>query len=163
MHRDLKPENMLYEVNTGLLKLIDFGFARVLPEGGRATTKCGTAHYAAPEVLWRSDYGVAAEIWSFGVTAFVVMMRAYPFNGDTEDNIIENLKRFCRSRKPISEFISFKGKKMPDFSRIFDLWLNVDERRRPSASVLLEWVNLCKDQYREEERARRASSGCSSC
>lgn len=163
MHRDLKPENMLYEVNTGFLKLIDFGFARVLPEGGRATTQCGTAHYVAPEVLWGRDYGVAAEIWSFGVIAFVVMMRAYPFNGETPENVIESLKRFCHSRESISEFISFKRRKMPDFSRIFDRWLNVDERRRPSASELLEWVNLCKDQYREEERARRASSGCSSC
>ncbi len=43
-HRDLKPENLLL-ANTFddcEILLADFGFARMLPEEGRLTTRCGT-------------------------------------------------------------------------------------------------------------------------
>jgi serine/threonine protein kinase len=66
VHRDLKPENILFENNepgNSRLRLVDFGFARILPSRSAnngslsATAKslitplCGTLHYAAPEVL----------------------------------------------------------------------------------------------------------------
>jgi serine/threonine protein kinase len=53
VHRDLKPDNILYsgrEANS-IVKLIDFGFARMLPKKGeRKMSLCGTVGYAAPEV-----------------------------------------------------------------------------------------------------------------
>lgn len=66
--RDLKPENILFESDppcssslvSPRLRLVDFGFARILPKAGNSsanstksliTPLCGTLHYAAPEVL----------------------------------------------------------------------------------------------------------------
>ena len=49
VHRDLKPENMLLS-SSGVLKLIDFGFAKILVEG-RTFTFCGTPDYMAPEII----------------------------------------------------------------------------------------------------------------
>lgn len=56
VHRDLKPENLLFVDSsiTSEMKLIDFGFARELPEinsGYYMSSPCVTLDYCAPEVL----------------------------------------------------------------------------------------------------------------
>ena len=51
------------------LKVIDFGFAKVLPEAQTLTTPCYTLAYAAPEVLssQKDGYTQACDLWSLGV------------------------------------------------------------------------------------------------
>ena len=48
IYRDLKPENIMVGED-GYLKLIDFGFAKVVKK--RTYTICGTPEYIAPEIL----------------------------------------------------------------------------------------------------------------
>lgn len=58
----MKPENIIIEKNTGSLKLVDFGFAKELPNDkfnqarGRTFTKCGTPEYMAPEVINQKEF-----------------------------------------------------------------------------------------------------------
>eukprot|EP00347_Sterkiella_histriomuscorum_P000045 403377395 len=51
---DIKPENVMIDSNTGLLKLVDFGFSKQLSRlkgKNRTYTKCGTPLYTAPELV----------------------------------------------------------------------------------------------------------------
>ena len=48
--RDLKPENLMIAAD-GHIKLVDFGFSKVLEENQRTFTLCGTPEYLAPEIL----------------------------------------------------------------------------------------------------------------
>jgi len=53
----------------GHVKLIDFGFAKVLSKNNnyRTKTNCGTVGYTAPEVIVNNGYSFEADIWSFGI------------------------------------------------------------------------------------------------
>jgi signal transduction histidine kinase len=50
VHRDVKPRNIVLERASGVLKLVDFGFATPMERVGTADA-AGTAAYAAPEQL----------------------------------------------------------------------------------------------------------------
>ena len=56
MYRDLKPENILLDT-TGHIKVTDFGFAKLLDEGERAWTLCGTPEYLSPEIILSKGHG----------------------------------------------------------------------------------------------------------
>jgi serine/threonine protein kinase len=82
VHRDLKLENVITDTRTNTNKIIDFGFAvRQAPGAGASTTGViGTAHYVAPEVVWRSSYdGRAVDMFAVGVMLYVMLYGQYPF------------------------------------------------------------------------------------
>lgn len=75
IHRDLKPENLLYETKeeSSIIKISDFGLARFLPQDVFATTACGTPGYVAPEVLMGKGYGASVDVWSIGITLYILL------------------------------------------------------------------------------------------
>ncbi|CAK84516.1 unnamed protein product (macronuclear) [Paramecium tetraurelia] len=93
VHRDLKPENILYEANKpqALLKIVDFGTSRVFETGYKMNQKLGTPYYIAPEVLERK-YDEKCDVWSCGVILYILLCGLPPFNGEDEEEILENVK-----------------------------------------------------------------------
>eukprot|EP00873_Tetraselmis_striata_P014501 jgi/Tetstr1/434765/TSEL_023816.t1 len=70
LHRDLKPANLLIGAS-GVLKLADYGLARVTAGGGGSdrplTGTVVTLYYRAPELLLGApDYGAPVDVWSVG-------------------------------------------------------------------------------------------------
>lgn len=93
MHRDLKPENILLEANKKMsdIKLIDFGFSVKFGPGKNFTKQVGTPYYIAPEILG-GNYDNEADIWSIGVITYIVLSGLPPFNGFTNEEIIQKIK-----------------------------------------------------------------------
>ncbi|XP_066568661.1 serine/threonine-protein kinase pim-1-like [Amia ocellicauda] len=84
LHRDIKPENILVQLDTGKLKLIDFGCACILHDSVYNSFS-GTSEYKTPEWLLHGGYrGVPATIWSLGVLLFDVVCGYLPFSTDEE-------------------------------------------------------------------------------
>ena len=72
IHRDIKPENILIS-KSGVVKLCDFGFARLMAQPGEAYTDyVATRWYRAPELLvGDTKYGRAVDIWAVWLLSFV--------------------------------------------------------------------------------------------
>ena len=63
--RDLKPENLLI-AQDGYLKMVDFGLAKIVPDG-KTYTLCGTPAYAAPEVYASRGHDKGVDWWTLGI------------------------------------------------------------------------------------------------
>jgi serine/threonine protein kinase len=86
------------------LRLSDFTFAASLPEDGSKLTKiCGTPPFMSPEMLNKTHgYDSSTDMWSFGVTAYVLMFGHFPYQPRG------------RSVKALRETIS-EGNTLPSF------------------------------------------------
>jgi serine/threonine protein kinase len=87
LHNDIKPENFIGIVNGHdiTIKVIDFGAARILPEGQSRVfneMRMGTAEYTAPEALHRYEQSFASDIYSLG-RMFHVFAPVYPIVRDS--------------------------------------------------------------------------------
>uniref|UniRef100_A0A0E0EEL0 non-specific serine/threonine protein kinase n=1 Tax=Oryza meridionalis TaxID=40149 RepID=A0A0E0EEL0_9ORYZ len=85
-HRDLKLENTLLDGSIApRLKICDFGYSKSSVLHSQPKSTVGTPAYIAPEVLARKEYdGKVADVWSCGVTLYVMLVGAYPFEDPDE-------------------------------------------------------------------------------
>ncbi|TEB36122.1 Pkinase-domain-containing protein [Coprinellus micaceus] len=66
-HRDIKPQNLLLNPATGVLKLCDFGSAKILVAGEPNVSYICSRYYRAPELIFgATNYTTNIDIWSTG-------------------------------------------------------------------------------------------------
>ncbi|PKA46946.1 Serine/threonine-protein kinase SAPK10 [Apostasia shenzhenica] len=128
-HRDLKLENALLDGSVApRLKICDFGYSKVcslflqssvLHSQPKSTV--GTLAYIAPEVLLKKEYdGKIADVWSCGVTLYVMLVGAYPFE-DPEDpkNFRKTIQRILGVQYSIPDYVHISPECRHLISRIF--------------------------------------------
>jgi serine/threonine protein kinase len=71
---------MLISITTGVVKIIDFGFAA--PALHPLKMYCGTRSYMSPEIINKQTYmGKNSDIWSLGVVLYKLVTGEYAFGG----------------------------------------------------------------------------------
>ncbi|GEN09782.1 serine/threonine protein kinase [Myxococcus fulvus] len=92
IHRDLKPENVMVRED-GILKLMDFGIARLLDIEERMTvtgTLVGSPAHMSPEIIEGLEAGPEADVFSVGIMFYAAMTGRLPFSAP---NTTATLKR----------------------------------------------------------------------
>ena len=78
VYRDLKPENILIDAR-GYARVVDFGFAKVLPADAMTYTILGTPEYLSPECVLGQGYRSDVDLWAFGVLVYEMLRGRSPF------------------------------------------------------------------------------------
>ncbi|VDI08035.1 glycogen synthase kinase-3 beta-like [Mytilus galloprovincialis] len=93
-HRDIKPQNLLLDPETGVLKLCDFGSAKVLVRGEPNVSYICSRYYRAPELIFgATDYTCQIDVWSAGCVLAELLLGQPIFPGDSGvDQLVEIIK-----------------------------------------------------------------------
>ena len=143
VHRDLKPENLFLTFTKRsdvpfVLKVLDFGIAKLLSEGETGVTATiGTPMWMAPE---QTELGVAitpaTDVWAFGLIAFFVLTGQSYWRLKVDGHEVSGaalLRQIVLDRlPPASERAAALGVTTP-VSAAFDGWFARCVAREPSA------------------------------
>ncbi|XP_077224608.1 serine/threonine-protein kinase SRK2E-like [Tasmannia lanceolata] len=121
-HRDLKLENTLLDGSPApRLKICDFGYSKSSVLHSQPKSTVGTPAYIAPEVFLRKEYdGKIADVWSCGVTLYVMLVGAYPFEDPEEPkNFTKTIQRILSVQYSIPDCVHISAECQHLISRIF--------------------------------------------
>ncbi|KAK3202480.1 hypothetical protein GRF29_161g1324383 [Pseudopithomyces chartarum] len=93
-HRDIKPQNLLLDPSTGILKLCDFGSAKILVENEPNVSYICSRYYRAPELIFgATNYTTKIDVWSTGCVMAELMLGQPLFPGESGiDQLVEIIK-----------------------------------------------------------------------
>ena len=93
-HRDIKPQNLLVHPETHLLKLCDFGSAKILVKGEPNVSYICSRYYRAPELIFgATDYTCCIDVWSVGCVLAELLLGVPLFPGESGvDQLVEIIK-----------------------------------------------------------------------
>lgn len=131
IHSDVKLENFVYDSATGILKLIDFGFAAI---GNRSNIQAGTLMYMAPELYNLSHgeiYDSSVDIWALGCMLYILFNGFPPF---TEKMLeFNNIHRYVSDIK--KKMLDKYDKSITDF--MFSM-LEIKSYMRPPIGIIMK-------------------------
>jgi serine/threonine-protein kinase len=94
IHRDIKPHNLMLQPD-GVLKVLDFGVARLVRRTTAGLTQAGmvvgTPEYMAPEQLLDEDVDVRADLYAVGVVLYECLTGKRPIESDSVVTMIARL------------------------------------------------------------------------
>jgi serine/threonine protein kinase len=165
VHRDMKPENVMIRHRDRVVKVLDFGLAKVAEkkaskkgEASEAATAfktapgtiVGTINYLSPEQARGDEVDQRTDIWSTGVMLYELVAGKMPFTGATTSHTIVQILE--KNPEPLSKL----GNAPPELERIVEKAMakNPDERYQTAKDMLIDLRSLKKRMDVEVEIQR---------
>jgi len=148
LHCDLTSRNLLIKSDTEnkyTVKVADFGLSHKADESGRYSVSNESkfpVRWSAPEVLARSAFSKASDVWSFGVVCWEILARKLPYY--TELSNPQLMVDICEKnlRLPKPENIQFPAEL---WILLQECWLT-DPKSRPDMEAIVERLSRIANQ-----------------
>jgi Protein kinase domain len=105
LHRDVKPENLMFD-GREVLKVADFGIAKVLAGAATAMTQTGfilgTPAYIAPEQAEGGELSPSVDVYALGTVLYELLAGELPFPATTSP-LTALYQRVHEQPRPLSE------------------------------------------------------------
>ena len=161
IHKDLNPSHLVWNPETGRVKIIDFGLAAVLSGENPAVTGPnvleGTLAYLSPEQTGRLNRPVdcRADLYSLGVTLYELVTDRLPFAaGDALEMVHAHLARTPVPPHKINPAVPEMISRI-----ILKLLAKTAEERYQSAAGLQADLQQCLDQIKSTGRIEVFATG----
>ena len=123
----MKPANIMYEADTGRIKLTDFGIARITHSArSRTGTVLGTPSYMSPEQLSGNELDGRSDLFSLGITLYQLATGKLPFQRESMATLMLSI-----ANDPHPDILSVRPGLPPCLRSIVDKALSkaMDDRR----------------------------------
>ncbi|HSE23940.1 MAG TPA: serine/threonine-protein kinase, partial [Pyrinomonadaceae bacterium] len=175
VHRDIKPENIMIRRDDGLVKVLDFGLAKISAAPGASTDSVatdaeteiniqtqeglllGTVAYMSPEQARGHKVDQRTDIWSLGVVLYEMVAGCTPFTAGSSHEIISTIL----SKDPIPPLARYRRLVPKRLEEIVEKAIakNRDERYQTSQDLLSDLKRLKQSLELQAGIERSASSG----
>ncbi len=154
IHKDINPSNVVFNQDTGIIKIIDFGIATVLKRENTSaqnpTQLEGTLSYISPEQTGRMNRSIdyRTDFYAFGVMLYEWFCGCLPFSSTDSLELIH-----CHlARHPVSP-LKVKPDLPPVLAEIILKLLEKSaEKRYQSATGLLADLENCLQQWQIQQK-----------
>ncbi|XP_047327193.1 serine/threonine-protein kinase STY46-like [Impatiens glandulifera] len=148
IHRDLKSGNLLLDENE-VVKVSDFGVARVQTESGVMTAETGTYRWMAPEVIEHKPYNRKADVFSFGIVLWELLTGKLPYERLTPLQAAVGVVK--KGLRPI-----IPKHVKPELVELLERCWQQDPSLRPEFSEITKILqNISNEVKEEDERASK--------
>lgn len=144
VHRDIKPANIIYDKETGVLKVTDFGVACLTDTSKTKTgTILGSPSYMSPEQLAGKRVDGRSDLFSLGVTMYQLLTGELPFVGESLASL---MYKIANEKHP--DIRMFNPELPACVAKIINKSLHKDiEHRFQSGEQMLSALRRCKVRF----------------